>query len=171
MIEFRNNPYFKEAYHFSRWRKMIMLPPIFRQIAFNYRIHNKTTCERNVTSVFDMRFVRERIRTRYSEKTRVEKMDSLKWLFLILLVMFCLTIRCSDARLKKHEVNFDSFDFDKMKMDLFTKKPIDFDCEITTDNDYDCLNELVEIGDGLKNRKQWALKSIFNKFVYYILYS
>lgn len=86
-------------------------------------------------------------------------------------MMICSTIKCSDARLKQNEVDSESFDFEKMKMNLFTKNPIEFDCEIATDNDYDCLNELVEIGDGLKNGKQWAIKSKLSRFVDYILYS
>lgn len=81
---------------------------------------------------------------------------------LILLVLFVLCLNCHNA---KSQGNFDSFDFEEMKRDLFSLN--DFDISNLRNNIsvdeigkiLKCSKELNTIRKALQKKELWALKS------------
>lgn len=83
--------------------------------------------------------------------------DSQKLQAAIILLVLC--IKCIDAELKPTR-SFDLFDFERMKMDIFTRNISEgFDYENVTRNELKCLEELRAIGKGLTDSELWAIKS------------
>lgn len=78
------------------------------------------------------------------------------------LMLFVIFISFNDAKLKTNEVNFNLFNFEQIKNELFVKSNFEIPNKIGDVNDHgyiQCSQDLADIRNGVISSEQWALKS------------
>lgn len=83
--------------------------------------------------------------------------ESSKWWLIILFLAFCM--KCCEAEFESQRFN-DFVRFERMKNDLFTRSNKK---QANSMDDWKCLQELNNIGNGLKKFEPWAEKSQLNQ--------
>lgn len=74
-------------------------------------------------------------------------------------LLFVICIKCCYSEFTPNKTGFHRFDFEQIKRDLFIQsKYSKLSDDILTENDK-CLSELSEIGNGLLNFEEWAIRS------------
>lgn len=77
---------------------------------------------------------------------------------LLFSILFVFCIKCSYSEFVTNKTDFHLFNFEQMKLDLFTQSRNREFSEETVTKNQKCLYELAEIGYGLYKFDDWALK-------------
>lgn len=85
----------------------------------------------------------------------------------IFLILFSICSKKCNAKLRTNEICHNVFDFEEIKLNIFTTHLSELGLENITENDEKCSKEISAIKIGLKNNEHWAIKSNF-KFIPYL---